>query len=184
MMKTGKILSVDGVPIVELMTSDGHGYTIKEHLARMSPFIRDMLDEDEVIMMAQGTEKPFRRIWLGIGEARQLAQVIKYMKYHWGKKTAKIARPLELDFEDKLCDWDRKFINSLSVDDIALLSRLADRLGMEDLLSLTAAKLASWIKGKSNSDIRALFSIPKDQSDERQAAIRKENEWVIAATRH
>ena len=75
-------------------------------------------------------------------------------------------------------DWDAKFINSLSQDDLFELILAANFLDCKSLLDLACARVASMIKGRSVSEIRSTFNIKNDFTPEEEAQIREENKWL------
>lgn len=53
----------------------------------------------------------------------------------------------------------------------------ANKLNIMPLLDLTCAAIACMIKGKSPTEIRAVFNIVNDFTPEEEAAVREENAW-------
>ncbi|KAK1321094.1 SKP1-like protein 4 [Acorus calamus] len=76
-----------------------------------------------------------------------------------------------------LKEWDKAFI-SVELDLLYDLILAADNLNIESLLDLTAQRVADEIKGKMPHQIRMLFNIEKDFTDEEERVIRRENAWA------
>ncbi len=55
---------------------------------------------------------------------------------------------------------------------------LASSMGLKDLLDLSCAKVASFMKGKTAEEIQQRFNIDSDLTPEEEAAIRAENRWA------
>jgi S-phase kinase-associated protein 1 len=57
----------------------------------------------------------------------------------------------------------------------------ANYMDVRPLLDLSCATVASYIRGKTPDEIRALFNIVNDFTPEEEAQIREENKWVEEA---
>ena len=63
-------------------------------------------------------------------------------------------------------EWDVNFINSIDLDNVFDMIKAANYLDITSLLDLSCAKLASLMKGKNAQDIRNMFNIECDLTDE------------------
>ena len=148
---------------IRLRSAEGTVFTVEDSTARMSAFIRNMLefvgDEDDSAV-------PLEDI-----DAKTLAKVIEYCRYH-----AQADRPKE-----EKVQWDRDF---LRVDQSLLfsLTLAANFLDIPDLLELCCRHIADMIRGKTPEQIRAAFNIENDFTPEEEEQVRAENAWAEADT--
>lgn len=71
-----------------------------------------------------------------------------------------------------------KYINSLSQEQLKLLSRAANFMGIAPLMSLCTAKIASFIRGKSPEEIRANLGLSTNFSPAQEEKLKTENAWA------
>lgn len=55
----------------------------------------------------------------------------------------------------------------------------ANYLNIKNLLDLTCQTVADMIKSKSPEEIRKIFNITNDFTDEEEEEVRKENQWAL-----
>lgn len=78
-----------------------------------------------------------------------------------------------------LAEWDRKFVDDLTQDALYDLIKAANFLDIKGLLEATCQKVADMIKGKTPAQIRSIFHIANDFTEEEEAEIRKERPWAF-----
>mmetsp|Transcript_12899 Transcript_12899/g.17930 ORF Transcript_12899/g.17930 Transcript_12899/m.17930 type:complete len:101 (+) Transcript_12899:30-332(+) len=76
------------------------------------------------------------------------------------------------------CSWDGEFVEQLDQKDLFELILVANFLDMKPLLALCCAKVACMIKGKNPDQIRGIFQIENDFTEEEEEAVRAENAWA------
>lgn len=153
-------------------------FMIPRESAKMSGLLKDMLDEQET----------------GCGDAaipipnvsgRTLKLVLDYMDYHHHDRAAPIEKPLKASIDSFLCEWDKNFLFTQLLKDrdekqhevLIDVIMAANFLNVKDLLELTCACVANMIRGKSAEEIRKLFNIENDFSQEEERKIKDENNW-------
>jgi hypothetical protein len=97
-----------------------------------------------------------------------LDQIVEYMNYHKGNEPPIIEIPLKSDVMSEVVSdqWDATFIDGVAGADNDLnklyaLVRGALLLHVQSLLHLGCAKIASYIKGKTIEDSRAILTAKK-----------------------
>ena len=75
-------------------------------------------------------------------------------------------------------EWSANFMNRMSFDDIISLSEAANYMGINCLLDLCSAKIATFIKDKSEEEIKKEFKIKQSFTEEEKNKIREENKWL------
>ena len=96
-----------------------------------------------------------------------LKKVVEYLTYYKDKEPAQIPKPLpSANLNEFTNEWDVNFINSIELDGIFDLINAANYMDINSLLDLACAKIASLMKGKSAQEIRAMFNIECDLSED------------------
>lgn len=172
--KTHVVLQSNDEPTIE--------FVVLRDAVKMSDLIKTML-EDDVEEEARETVIPIPNV-----NAKVLTYVIEYCNHHCqpGNKAAEIKKPLTDHIDKLVSEWDRVFIFTDLVKDgnekehrLLLECMLAANfLGVQDLLTLTAATMASMIRGKVPEEIRELLGLENDFTPEELAQMQKENRWV------
>jgi len=96
-----------------------------------------------------------------------LKKVVEYLTYYKDKEPAQIPKPLpSANLNEFTNEWDVNFINSIELDGVFDLINAANYMDINSLLDLACAKIASLMKGKSAQEIRAMFNIECDLSED------------------
>jgi S-phase kinase-associated protein 1 len=96
-----------------------------------------------------------------------LKKVVEYLTYYKDKEPAQIPKPLpSANLNEFTNEWDVNFINSIELDGIFDLINAANYMDINSLLDLACAKIASLMKGKSAQEIRAMFNIECDLTED------------------
>tara|TARA_Y100000389_G_scaffold204629_1_gene258454 strand:- start:9060 stop:9551 length:492 start_codon:yes stop_codon:yes gene_type:complete len=103
-----------------------------------------------------------------------LCKIIQYMEYHKKNPPIEIKRPLESNDlnESGISSWDLSFIDN-NKDILIELVNASEYLGINSLMHLICAKLASMLLERTNDEIRILLNLSDDEFNEAQ----KHNNW-------
>jgi S-phase kinase-associated protein 1 len=110
-----------------------------------------------------------------------LKKVVDFLEYHSDSEHGfkEIPQPLpSANLSDFLFEWDCKFVDDLTQDELFEIILAANYLEVKTLLTLACAKVASLMKGKTPEEIRKKFGIKSDFTPEEEAAVRAESTWV------
>lgn len=112
------------------------------------------------------------------------------------QKPQEIEKPLKGPLKECIGGWEYEFLekhcfvtshatkednDQASAMIVAPLLMIANFLNVPSLIDLGAATIASFIKGKSPEQIRALLGIEDDLSEEDKKKIEADNQWVTNA---
>ena len=75
-------------------------------------------------------------------------------------------------------EWSTSFIDKIILDDLVNLTVAANYMGINSLLDLCCAKLASLCKDKTEEEIYKTFNIPETFTEEEKEKIKQENKWI------
>ena len=96
-----------------------------------------------------------------------LKKVVEYLAHYKEKEPQKIPKPLpSQDLKEVTDEWDVNFINGMDLDSVFDLINAANYMDIAPLLDLACAKIASLMKGKSAAEIRAMFNIECDLTED------------------
>ena len=96
-----------------------------------------------------------------------LKKVVEYLAHYKEKEPQQIPKPLpSQDLKEVTDEWDVNFINGMDLDSVFDLINAANYMDIAPLLDLACAKIASLMKGKSAAEIRAMFNIECDLSED------------------
>ncbi|KAJ2557008.1 suppressor of kinetochore protein mutant [Coemansia sp. RSA 1933] len=154
---------------VKLCSSDNKEFSVDMKIATQSTLIKNLLEDigetKEAIPLPNVTGKV-------------LEKIIEYCTHHMDDPPA-----LNEEYDDlpKRSDdiepWDEKFID---VDQELLFEILlaSNYMDIKPLLDLGCKTVANMIRNKTAEEIRKMFNIVDDFTEEEREQIRKENEWA------
>ena len=96
-----------------------------------------------------------------------LKKIIEYLTHYKDKVPKDIPKPMpSANLSEVIDEWDVNFINSIELDNVFDLINAANYMDISSLLDLSCAKIASLMKGKTAQEIRTMFNIECDLTDE------------------
>lgn len=161
-----------------LNSKDKNNVAVKvtKEVACMSKLIEEMLvDEDDDDEEEDDDEQliPLPNITNEL-----LKEVVKYCEYHLDNPMKEIARPLNTNDLSSLVDkWDVQFMDRpyQSIFDLMIA---ANYLLVTPLVTLCGIKLATFIRGNSEEEIRKAWDIP-ELTPEEEAKLKEEHKWIF-----
>ena len=149
---------MDGVKVRKLKSQDGQKFEVEEKYLINFEFFKglfnDFPDEEEEITINQV-------------DGKNLQKIIDYLKHYDIEKPKVIPKPLpSSDLKNFVNEWDFNFIDPMSIGECIDLINAANFLGINDLITLVAAKLASQMMDGPVEEIRKKFGINSDMTEE------------------
>lgn len=96
-----------------------------------------------------------------------LKKCVEYMTHYKDCEPREIPRPLPspnlLDVTD---EWDVNFISGIDLDSVFDLINASNYLDLKPLLDLACARIASIMKGKTAEEIRNIFNLENDLTED------------------
>ncbi|EOA25147.1 hypothetical protein CARUB_v10018457mg [Capsella rubella] len=174
---------------IVLVSSDGETFEVEEAVARKLQIVGHMIDDD-------CAHKP---IPLQNVTGKILAMVVEYCKTHVNdvddaaaddkeeseedkKKKKADAASASGDDTDKKLEveaFDKGFLQDLDLETIFQIILAANYLNVKGLLDLTCQNVADHIKDMSVEQVREIFGIQNDFTEEEEKSIRAENAWAF-----
>ena len=96
-----------------------------------------------------------------------LEKIVKYLKHYKDKEPIQLPKPLPtINLNEIIEEWDVNFINEMDTNTIIDLINAANYLEIPSLVDLGCAYIVSLFKGRNADEMREMFDIDCDLSDE------------------
>ena len=106
----------------------------------------------------------------------------EYLAHYNGESPKEIEKPIASNEMKNLTDeWSSSFIDKLSVEDLSNLTVAANYMGINSLLDLCCAKVATLCKDKSEDEIFKLFKITETFNEEEKNKIKSSPSFRISS---
>ena len=156
---------MDESNVRKLKSSDGKIFEVDEKILNTSKFFKELIID---------YPQPDQEITINQVDGKNLEKIIEYLKHYENEKPKEIPKPLpNNDIKSVLSEWDYNFINPLSIADLIDLINAANFLNIDDLVALTAAKLAAEMLTGTIEEVREKFGIKCDMTEEEIAEVDK-----------
>jgi S-phase kinase-associated protein 1 len=139
-----------------LISSDGQKIQIDRKSAERAAVIKDMMQDFD-----NSTEIPISDV-----RGEILKKVVEYLTHYSDSEPRELPKPLpSADLRDVTDEWDVKFIDTNN-DTVFDIINAANFMSVKGLLDLSCAKIAVQMKSKTAQEIRDMFGIENDLTDE------------------
>jgi S-phase kinase-associated protein 1 len=143
--------------IITMTSSDGQKITIDEKSAERSSLMKGLIQD-----YTENSDIPMPDI-----RGEVLKKVVEYLTHYNESDPKEIPKPLpSANLLDVTDEWDVTFINSVDLDTTFDIINGANYMDIKPLLDLSCAKIASLMKGKTAEEIRQMFNIECDLTEE------------------
>lgn len=154
---------------ITLITKENEKMKVNNGIARMSDLIKG-IGED-----SSNEEIPIEQI-----KKSTLDLIIAYAEHHNYRNPEPIPSPLQTnDISTCIDDWTTRFINNLRPEEFSELLAAANYLQMKSLLGVLLAFTASKVKDKPIDELRQVFSIQDDLTEEAEEKLLEEFSSLI-----
>lgn len=142
---------------ISLTSSDNVKVIVEEKSAQRSNLLKGLIqDYDESSDIAMPDVR---------GDV--LKKIVEYLVHYKDSEPKEIPKPLpSANLLDVTDEWDVTFINSIDLDTNFDMIQAANYMDIKPLLDLSCAKIASLMKGRSADEIRTMFNIECDLTEE------------------
>ena len=154
---------------IKLITKEKKEIEISKKAAELSDLLKNSINDypNEVSFPIDELEE-------------KIAEKIKeYLTHFNGVSPPEIEKPLTQNEMKNVTDvWSANFIDKLSMEELVNLTVAANFMGINCLLDLCCAKIASMCKDKSEDEIFKNFGINEPFTEEEKRKIKEENKWI------
>lgn len=160
---------MEGNKKITLVSADGEKIEISEKAVQRSQLVKGILED-----YPDDPEVPVNNV-----KSKILEKLKIYLEHYENSEPKDIERPLSSqNFKDCVEEWDYNFID-VELDTVFEIILAANYMDIKSLLELASAKIASIIKGKTTEEIRTVFNIQSDFTQEEENQIIEENKWCM-----
>ena len=154
---------------IKIVTKDGKEIQLTKKAAELSELLKQTINDfpnEEIFPLKEIDEKNAERIK-------------EYLCHFNGNIPPEIKKPLTSTNMKNITDeWSAYFVDRMSLDDLVNLNVAANYMGINCLLDLCSAKIATFFKDKSEEEILKEFNISEPLTEEEKNKIREENKWI------
>ena len=168
-MESPKENENEAIDIIKIIVKEGKEITIPKKAAELSELLKGA-----IIEYPKETSFPLNDLDEKNGEL-----IKEYLTHFNGESPKEIEKPITSNEMKNITDeWSSSFIDKISLEDLTNLTVAANYMGINSLLDLCCAKVATLCKDKNEDEIFKLFNITETFSEEEKNKIKNENKWI------
>ena len=168
-MESPKENENETIDIIKIIVKEGKEITIPKKAAELSELLKGA-----IIEYPKETSFPLNDLDEKNGEL-----IKEYLTHFNGESPKEIEKPITSNEMKNITDeWSSSFIDKISLEDLTNLTVAANYMGINSLLDLCCAKVATLCKDKNEDEIFKLFNITETFSEEEKNKIKNENKWI------
>ena len=168
-MESPKENENETLDIIKIIVKEGKEITIPKKAAELSELLKGA-----IIEYPKETSFPLNDLDEKNGEL-----IKEYLTHFNGESPKEIEKPITSNEMKNITDeWSSSFIDKISLEDLTNLTVAANYMGINSLLDLCCAKVATLCKDKNEDEIFKLFNITETFSEEEKNKIKNENKWI------
>ena len=154
---------------IKLVTKEGKEIEITKKDAELSELLKSAINDNP-----KESSFPLNEI-----DEKNAEKIKEFLVHFNGESPAEIEKPLISNEMKNLTDeWSTNYIDKMSMEELVNLTVAANYMGINSLLDLCCAKVASLCKDKSEEEIFKTFNITETFSEEEKNKIKEENKWI------
>ena len=154
---------------IKLITKEGKEIEITKKEAELSELLKAAINDNP-----KETSFPLNEL-----DEKSAEKIKEYLNHLNGVAPPEIEKPITSNEMKNLTDeWSSNFIDKMSMEELVNLTVAANYMGINCLLDLCCAKIASLCKDKSEEDIFKTFNINETFTEEEKNKIKEENKWI------
>ena len=154
---------------IKLVTKEGKELEITKKAAELSEVLKAAIND-----YPNEASFPLKEIDEKNGE-----KIVEFLTHCNGVAPAEIEKPLTSNEMKNLTDeWSANFVDKMPLEELVNLTVAANYMGINSLLDLCCAKVASLCKDKSEEEIFKTFNINETFTEEEKNKIKEENKWI------
>ena len=112
-------------------------------------------------------------------DEKNALKIKEYLTHFNGIAPPEIEKPLTSNNLKNVTDeWSADFLYKMTLDEIINLNFAANYMGINCLLDLCSAKIATFFKDKSEEEILKEFNITEPLTEEEKNKVTEENKWI------
>ena len=154
---------------IKIIPKEGKEFTLSKKSCELSELLKSAIND-----YPTETSYPLNEL------DEKNAELIKEFLSHFnGEAPKEIEKPIQSNEMKNLTDeWSSNFIDKIPLEDLTNLTVAANYMGINSLLDLCCAKVATMCKDKNEDEILKMFKISETFNEEEKNKIKSENKWI------
>ena len=154
---------------IKLVTKDGKEIEITKKDAELSELLKSAINDNP-----KESSFPLNELDEKCGE-----KIKEYLTHFNGTAPPEIEKPITSNEMKNLTDeWSANFADKMTMEELVNLTVASNYMGINSLLDLCCAKIASLCKDKDEKEIFKTFNINETFTEEEKNKIKEENKWI------
>ena len=154
---------------IRLQSKDGKEYEISKKAAELSDLLKGTMND-----YPNEASIPLPDI-----DEKTIDKVLDYLTHFNGISPPEIEKPLKnCELKDATDEWSVNFVDKITMEELVNLTVAGNFMGINSLLDLCCAKIASMCKDKTEEEIFKVFNITETFTEEEKITIRNDNAWI------
>ncbi len=154
---------------IKLITKEGKEIEITKKQAELSDLLKGAIND-----YPKEASFPLNEI-----DEKNAEKIKEFLIHFNGETPPEIEKPLTSNEMKNITDeWSASFVDKIPLEDLVNLTVAANYMGINSLLDLCCAKIASLCKDKTEDEIFKTFNITETFTEEEKNKIKEENKWI------
>ena len=154
---------------IKLILKDGKEISITKKASELSELLKSAIND-----YPKETSFPLNEL-----DEKNAELIKEYLEHFNGEPPKEIEKPISSnDIKNLTDEWSSNFIDKISLEELTNLTVAANYMGINCLLDLCCAKVATLCKDKNEDEIFKMFKINETFSEEEKNKIKNENKWI------
>ena len=154
---------------IKIITKEGKEFTLSKKSCELSELLKSAIND-----YPTETSYPLNELDEKNGEL-----IKEFLSHFNGEAPKEIEKPIQSNEMKNLTDeWSSNFIDKIPLEDLTNLTVAANYMGINSLLDLCCAKVATMCKDKNEDEILKMFKISETFNEEEKNKIKSENKWI------
>ena len=154
---------------IKIITKEGKEFTLSKKSCELSELLKSAIND-----YPKESSFPLNDL-----DEKNAELIKEFLSHYNGEAPKEIEKPIQSNEMKNLTDeWSSTFIDKIPLEDLTNLTVAANYMGINSLLDLCCAKVATLCKDKSEDEILKTFKITEKFSEEEKNKIKNENKWI------
>ena len=154
---------------IKIVTKEGKEIELTKKQVELSELLKGAIND-----YPTEPKIPLKEIDEKVGE-----KIKEYLAHFDGNAPPEIEKPLtSTDMKNITDEWSANFMDKMPLDDVINLTVAANYMGINSLLDLCSAKIATFFKDKSEEEVLKEMNIKEPLTEEEKNKIKDENKWI------
>ena len=154
---------------IKLITKEGKEIELSKKAAELSDLLKATMND-----FPNDSSLPLNEV-----DEKCAEKIKEYLTHYNGQAPPEIEKPLtQNEMKNVTDEFSASFVDKLTIEELVNLTVAANFMGINCLLDLCCAKIASMCKDKTEEEVLKTFNINEPFTEEEKKKLREENKWI------